>query len=109
MAQMLWDILHGAYWIILSKFIYRVSHLLFIFFALYRWADGYDMRFGLFYVDYTDENRRRYAKDSAYWYRDYILSKQNSTSWKNLLSNAIFDSVDMIVSKNGVSSLLEAN
>jgi hypothetical protein len=69
------------------------------------------MRFGLFYVDYKDKNLTRYAKDSAYWYRDYILSKKNRTSWKSLLSNAVKDTVDMIVSINGVSplSFFEAN
>jgi len=39
---------------------------------LIRWADGYEKRFGLFYVDYTSPNRTRYAKDSARWYATYV-------------------------------------
>ena len=33
------------------------------------WANGYDKRYGLFYVDYA-HGSRRYAKKSAEWYRD---------------------------------------
>ena len=40
----------------------------------FEWAEGYHARFGLIYVDYL--TRRRYIKDSGYWYRDWI--KKNS-------------------------------
>lgn len=43
---------------------------------LHRWADGYDKRFGLHHVDFQDPHRRRTAKDSAIWYRDYIYKRQ---------------------------------
>ncbi len=33
----------------------------------YEWAEGYDRRFGLIYVDYRTQKRT--LKDSAYWYR----------------------------------------
>jgi hypothetical protein len=43
-----------------------------------RWVDGYEKRFGLYYVDYRDENRPRYAKKSSIWYTDYISSHRDS-------------------------------
>ena len=36
----------------------------------YEWAEGYDKRFGLIYVDY--QTQQRTLKDSALWYRDVI-------------------------------------
>jgi len=36
----------------------------------FEWALGYDMRFGLVYVDYITKKRIR--KDSSYWYEDVI-------------------------------------
>ena len=36
----------------------------------FEWAEGYNERFGLVYVDYPTGNR--IMKDSAYWYRDLI-------------------------------------
>lgn len=36
----------------------------------YEWAEGYDKRFGLIYVDYRTQERT--LKDSALWYRDVI-------------------------------------
>ena len=39
----------------------------------FEWAEGYDMRFGLVYVDYSG-NCRRIIKDSALWYRDVIAA-----------------------------------
>ena len=38
----------------------------------YEWANGYDKRFGLLYVDYRTQER--ILKDSAYWYREVILT-----------------------------------
>jgi beta-glucosidase len=38
----------------------------------FEWAEGYKHRFGLVHVDY--ETQKRTMKDSAYWYRDVILS-----------------------------------
>ncbi len=32
----------------------------------YEWADGYNKRFGVVYVDYTDD-LKRYVKASAKW------------------------------------------
>ena len=36
----------------------------------FEWAEGYDKRFGIVYVDY--ETQERIPKDSALWYRDLI-------------------------------------
>ncbi len=36
----------------------------------FEWAEGYNKRFGIVYVDY--ETQRRIIKDSGYWYRDFI-------------------------------------
>jgi beta-glucosidase len=36
----------------------------------YEWAEGYDKRFGLIYVDY--QTKERILKDSAYFYSDVI-------------------------------------
>eukprot|EP01083_Nonionella_stella_P147580 465873_1 len=36
----------------------------------FEWADGYSKRFGLHFVNYTD-NQTRYAKASAKWYSEY--------------------------------------
>lgn len=38
----------------------------------FEWAEGYDKRFGLIYVDYQTQKRIR--KDSSYWYADVIRS-----------------------------------
>jgi len=36
----------------------------------FEWADGYSRRFGIHFVNYT-ENLTRYTKDSAYWFSKY--------------------------------------
>jgi beta-glucosidase len=37
----------------------------------FEWADGYNVRFGMVYVDYNN-NQTRHIKDSAYWYSLFI-------------------------------------
>ena len=39
----------------------------------YSWINGYEKRYGLIYVDFSDPQRRRIPKKSYYWYRDYIV------------------------------------
>ena len=36
----------------------------------FEWAEGYEQRWGLVYVDYASQ--RRVLKRSAHWYRDVI-------------------------------------
>ena len=40
----------------------------------FEWAEGYDKRFGIVYVDYRSQ--RRIVKDSGYWYRDFIARQK---------------------------------
>ncbi|MGM0421175.1 MAG: GH1 family beta-glucosidase [Bacillota bacterium] len=41
----------------------------------FEWAYGYSKRFGLIYIDY--ETKKRYLKDSAYWYRDFLAEQKS--------------------------------
>jgi len=41
---------------------------------MFSWTNGYNKRYGLFYVDY--ETQRRYPKASAYWYKRVAESKE---------------------------------
>lgn len=41
---------------------------------VFSWSNGYNKRYGLFYVDYTTQ--KRYPKKSAYWYKDIIEHKE---------------------------------
>lgn len=38
----------------------------------FEWASGYDVRFGLIYVDF--QTQKRYLKDSSYWYKELICT-----------------------------------
>jgi beta-glucosidase len=40
----------------------------------FEWASGYEKRFGIVHVDYA--NQRRTPKDSALWYRDFVLRQR---------------------------------
>ncbi|MFI3888190.1 6-phospho-beta-galactosidase [Streptococcus parauberis] len=41
---------------------------------VFSWANGYNKRYGLFYVDY--KTQKRYPKKSAYWYKEFSTSKE---------------------------------
>ncbi|KAK6157880.1 hypothetical protein DH2020_012128 [Rehmannia glutinosa] len=40
----------------------------------WEWAAGYTSRFGLYYVDFNDKLRKRYSKDSAKWFKNFLAS-----------------------------------
>ena len=40
---------------------------------VFSWSNGYEKRYGLFYVDF--ETQERYPKKSAYWYRKVAKSQ----------------------------------
>ncbi|CAH2079557.1 unnamed protein product [Thlaspi arvense] len=44
----------------------------------FEWEHGYKMRFGLYYVDYADD-LRRYAKDSAKWFKKFLERSEQLT------------------------------
>ncbi|WP_243343949.1 6-phospho-beta-galactosidase [Anaerococcus sp. AGMB09787] len=41
---------------------------------VFSWSNGYEKRYGLFYVDF--ENQKRYPKQSAYWYKKLAESRE---------------------------------
>lgn len=42
------------------------------FLDIFEVLTGFQFRFGLYYVDFGDEKRRRQPKLSALWYRDFL-------------------------------------
>ncbi|KAL2519297.1 Beta-glucosidase 40 [Abeliophyllum distichum] len=38
----------------------------------WEWAAGFSSRFGLYYVDYNDKLKKRYAKDSVKWFKIFL-------------------------------------
>ena len=46
------------------------------------WSNGYEKRYGLFYVDF--DTQERYPKKSAYWYKELAKTKEIKFPFKNL-------------------------
>ena len=40
----------------------------------FEWASGYEKRFGIVHIDY--ETQKRTPKDSALWYRDFLMRQK---------------------------------
>jgi beta-glucosidase len=49
----------------------------------FEWADGFNYRFGLHYVDYTTPQRTRTPKDSAMWFSSHVRNHTSSQSYNN--------------------------
>lgn len=43
----------------------------------FEWADGYNFRFGLHYVNFTSPNKERHPKASAAWFSSYVHAKED--------------------------------
>ena len=57
----------------------------------FEWADGYSVRYGLVYIDYTN-NLTRYPKDSAYFYSALINATfENGKNLSNQLDSFYSD------------------
>lgn len=41
---------------------------------VFSWSNGYEKRYGLFYVDF--ETQERYPKKSAYWYKEVAETQE---------------------------------
>ena len=47
----------------------------------FEWADGYNVRFGMTYVDYKTQNR--YLKDSLFWFSQMIKTGDINAEFTN--------------------------
>ena len=47
-----------------------MGYMVWSFMDNFEWVWGYDIRFGIVWVDY--ENQKRIPKDSFYWYKNII-------------------------------------
>ena len=56
----------------------------------FEWADGYNTRFGMTYVDYPN-NQKRYLKDSIIWYSQF--TRQGSSPNVNFEFNNSFEHI----------------
>lgn len=52
----------------------------------FEWASGYEKRFGIVHVDY--DTQRRTPKDSALWYRDFILRQKTACEQRQIAAEA---------------------
>nr|XP_006817621.1 PREDICTED: lactase-phlorizin hydrolase-like [Saccoglossus kowalevskii] len=56
----------------------------------FEWAAGYSERFGLYYVDFNDEDRPRYKKESAIFYSQLVHNNGFVNSLSVVTSSSIF-------------------
>ena len=56
-----------------------VGYIHWSFMDNFEWADGYDPRFGLVYINYQTQERT--LKDSAYWYKE-VIETNGESLWK---------------------------
>ncbi|PIN07435.1 Beta-glucosidase, lactase phlorizinhydrolase [Handroanthus impetiginosus] len=61
----------------------------------FEWADGFTIRFGIFYTDFRDGHLKRYPKSSAIWWTRFLNNKlMKSGSFKRLTQNQCEDDTD---------------
>ncbi|XP_044488695.1 beta-glucosidase 17-like isoform X2 [Mangifera indica] len=53
----------------------------------FEWSFGYTLRFGFIYIDYSD-GLKRYLKNSALWYKNFLEKKNVTTNQSSLLFSA---------------------
>ncbi|XP_038219765.1 myrosinase 1-like [Zerene cesonia] len=56
----------------------------------FEWASGSRLKFGLFQVDYDDENRKRSPRCSAIWYKQLISTRTLNLNYVPLLEDICF-------------------
>ncbi|CAI0378601.1 unnamed protein product [Linum tenue] len=56
----------------------------------YEWNDGYSVRFGFYYIDYTDGHLTRYPKSSACWYTNFL--NRNAPTGQTLIRQKVHSS-----------------
>lgn len=57
------------------------SYFAWSFMDNFEWDDGYNVRFGITYVDYSDQ--QRYLKNSAFWFSQYIKTQNLNGEFSN--------------------------
>ncbi|CAI9760908.1 unnamed protein product [Fraxinus pennsylvanica] len=60
----------------------------------FEWAEGYTIRFGIFYADYVNGRLTRFPKDSAVWWMNFLnktKSPWNKLPWKPIFSGKLQD------------------
>lgn len=58
---------------VINKGINVQGYFLWSLMDVFSWTNGYNKRYGLFYVDFSTQER--YPKESAYWYKNLIKEK----------------------------------
>lgn len=53
----------------------------------FEWADGYDKRFGLHFIDYNN-NLKRHPKQSAKWFAQFIAKHKSNSNARIMLENS---------------------
>ncbi|MQM12824.1 hypothetical protein Taro_045748 [Colocasia esculenta] len=52
------------------------GYFIWSFVDVFEFLSGYQSRYGLYYVDFEDKDRKRQPKLSALWYRDFLMEKK---------------------------------
>lgn len=55
------------------------------FLDLFEWLNGYNVGYGLYYVDLDNKNFTRYPKLSALWYKNFLNG--NTISYDGIITN----------------------